>query len=161
MKRRVLWFCVCLMMIVSMFAMPVSAYAAKSKMMKTTESVHLRDGSDLKTVVGKVKKGKTVLFTGKTSKKNKAFYQVTTSDGKTGYVFKLYLTDYGTVSKGKVYITTSKCRLYKSASTSSKTVSKLKSGRYLLVAETKNGWAYAKTSSGRVGYVQTGYLKKQ
>ena len=157
MKRRIVELAVCLMMVVSVLVTPVSALAASGKYMKTSESVHLRDPNNYEHIVGKVKKNKTVWFTGKTKK---AFYLVRTQDGKEGYVFKMYLSDMGAINKGKVYVTNTQTKLYKSPSTRAKG-SKLAAGKYLQVFATKGGWAYVRNSKGKTGYVPTSALSKK
>lgn len=156
MKRRVIWLAVCLMMIVSVFTSPMSALAASGKYMKTNVGVHLRDPNDYTHIVGKVKKNKTVWFTGKTKQ---SFYLVRTESGKEGYVFKMYLNDIGAVNKGKVYVTNTTTKLYKSPSTKAKG-RKLEEGKYVQVFATKGGWAYGRNSKGKTGYVPTSALSK-
>lgn len=143
-----------------MLAVPTGALASSKKkamIMKTTVGVNLRDPDDYYTIVGNVKKGTEVLFTGKTKK---SFYLVTTSDGRQGYVYKGYLTEYGAVNKSQVYYTTSSCKVYKNPTTKAGKVTKLKSGRYVLVYATQGEWAYVKTSNGKSGYMKRSALKK-
>lgn len=148
-------------MIVSMFAMPAGALASSkkstAKIMKTTVGVNLRDPNDYYNIVGHVKKGTQVLFTGT---KKKSFYLVRTADGREGYVYKEYLTEYGAVNKSQVYYANTSCKVYKRASTKAKKVAKLKSGQYVLVYATQSGWAYVRTSSGKSGYMQLSNLSK-
>ena len=125
--------------------------------MKTNERVNLRDPSDYTKIIGTVKKGTNVYFTGKTTK---AFYLVQTSSGKQGYVFKMYLDDVNVTSKSSVYKVKTDTKLYKSASTDAKTVCKLKAGRYVQVSATQDGWAYALTTNGKKGYIKTSDLTK-
>ena len=158
MKRRVLLIVTCLVLIVSTFVAPISASASgTAKILKVNTGSYLRDPSDYYNIIGNVKKGTKVLWTGKTKK---AFYLVTTTDGKTGYIYKDYLDEYGAVSKSQIYVTKSSARVYKKNSTDSKVVSKLGSGKYVLVYATKGGWAYVKTTSGKGGYMKTSSLKK-
>ena len=156
-KRRLISAVLCLMLIVSMFAMPVTAYAKTSKIMKVNTGSNLRDPDDYQHIVGHVKKGTKVLWNGKTKK---AFCLVTTSSGKTGYIYKGYLNEYGAVNTSQVYVTKSSCRIYKKNSTSSKSVAKLSKGKYVLVYATQKGWAYVKTTSGKGGFMKTSDLRK-
>ena len=157
MKRRFTAAILCLMLLVSMFVLPTSAYAKTSKILKVNTGSNLRDPNDYRNVVGHVKKGAKVLWNGKTKK---AFYLVTTSSGKTGYIYKSYLSEYGAVNKSQIYVTKSSCRIYKKNSTSSKTVAKLSAGKYVLVYATQKGWAYVKTTSGKGGFMKTSNLRK-
>lgn len=157
MKRRVLWFVVCVAMIVSVLVMPVNALASsKAKYMKTTENVHLRDEDDIYDIIGTIKKNKEVYFTGK---KKGNFYLVQTKDGRTGYVFKMYLTDSTAKTKGTVYRVQSDTKLYKHQRVGKKVCS-LYAGQYVKVAWISDGWAYAMNVKGKVGYVQASNLKK-
>lgn len=158
MKRRVFWLIVCVAMLASMLAMPMSAMASsKARMMKTNVRVNLRDPNDYTHIVGTVKKGVQVYFTGKTIK---SFYLVKTSSGKLGYVFKLYLDEADSTSKNSVYRAKHNTKLYKKPSTSARTVCSLASGRYVQVSKVSGGWAYVVTTNGKKGYVPTSDLTK-
>ena len=158
MKRKVLLLAVCLMLVVSTMVAPLSASAATWKIMKINVSgAHLRTGPGDYPWIKSLSKGTQVLFKGKTSK---AFCQVTTKDGSTGWVYKEYLSNYGAVNSKQVYRTRSKTKLYKSPSTSARRVTTVSSGAYVLVYATRGGWAYVKTTSGKGGYMKTSSLKK-
>ena len=159
MRRRIVSLLLLAALVASLMVMPVSALASskKARNMTTNARVNLRDPDDYTHIIGTVKKGKTVYFTGKT-KKN--FYLVTTSSGKTGYVFKMYLDEANSVSKSSVYKVKKYSVLRKKASTSSKGVEGLEAGRYLQVKSVSNGWAYVETSTGKKGYIQTENLTK-
>jgi len=157
MKRRIMVALLCLMMLVSIVAAPFSATAEVAKILKINKNANLRNPSDYNDVLGYLKKGTKVLWTGKTKK---AFYLVTTTSGKTGYIFRDYLSEYGAVNKNQIYMTKSSAKVYKRPSTSSKCVAKLGSKKYVLVYTTQNGWAYVKTTSGKGGYMKTSALRK-
>lgn len=161
-KKRMLWLAVCIVMIVSVIAAPFSAVASSSvyKIYKTSKNANLRDKSDYTKIVTFLKKGAKVLWKGSVNKKNKKFLYVYTADGKEGYVYLDNLSEYGAVSKNKLYKAKSKATVYKKASTKSKSVTSVKKGGYLLVYEIKGNWAYVKTASGKGGYVQVSKLKK-
>ena len=158
MKRRIMLATLCLVMLVSTVLTPFTAYASSTaKILKVNTGAYLRDPSDYSNVIGTIKKGTKVLWMGKT--KN-SFYLIQTTEGKKGYIFKDYLSAYGAVKKKQVYVTKSSSKIYKSMSTSSGTVAKVGSGRVVLVYETKNGWAFVRTTSGKGGYMKTSVLKR-
>ena len=162
MKKRVLWMAVCLVMILSTVIAPLSASAASgtAKILKVNTNANLRDPDDYQHVLSYMKSGTKVLWTGKTNKKNKAFYLVTTTGGLTGYVYKDYLSSYGAVNLSQVYKTRTAAKIYKKPSTSSSKVTSVGKGRYVLVYGTSSGWAYVKTTSGKGGYMKLSTLKK-
>lgn len=158
MKRKVILLAVCLMLVVSTVVAPLSASASVWKIMKINVSgARLRTGPGDYPWTKSLKKGTQVLYKGKSSK---AFYQVTTKDGTTGWVYKEYLSNYGAVNSSQVYRTRSSAKLYKSPSTSAHRVTTVSSGAYVLVYATRGGWAYVKTTSGKGGYMKTSSLKK-
>lgn len=159
MKRRVLWVAVCMMLIISTIIAPVSASASSSvaKIMKINTNANLRNPSDYEDIIGFLKKGTKVLWAGKTKK---AFLLVTTTDGKTGYIYKDYLSSYGAVNKNQIYKTKSSAKIYKKASTSSSKVTSVGKGRYVLVYARSSSWAYVKTTSGKGGYMKMSALSK-
>ena len=162
MKKRVLWMAVCLVLILSTVIAPLSASAASgtAKILKVNTNANLRDPDDYQHVLSYMKSGTKVLWTGKTSKKNKAFYLVTTTSGLTGYVFRDYLSEYGAVNLNQLYKTRSEAKIYKKPSTSSHKVTSVGKGRFVLVYGTSSGWAYVKTTSGKGGYMKLSSLKK-
>ena len=158
MKRRMLWLMVCAAMLVSLLAMPVNAMASsKARIMKTNVRVNLRDPNNYKNIVGDVKKGQQVYFTGKSIK---SFYLVKTKSGKLGYVFKLYLDEVDSTSKKSVFRAKHDTKIYKKPSTSARAVCSLKSGQYVQVGQTSGGWAYVVNTKGKKGYVPTSDLTK-
>ena len=157
MKRRLMVAMVCLVMLVSIVATPFSASASVAKILKINKNANLRNPDDYYDVLSYLKKGTKVLWTGKTKK---AFYLVTTTSGKTGYVFRDNLSEYGAVNKNQIYVTRSSAKIYKKPSTSSRCVAKLGSHKYVLVYTTQNGWDYVKTTSGKGGFIKTSALKK-
>ncbi len=156
MKRRIMTFMICMIMLASMMVMPMNALAS-GKYMTVTSNVNLRSNDNINDVVGTLKKGTTVYYTGK---KYKAFYQIKTSKGKTGYVFKMYLKDAGSKGEGMVCRVKSNSVLYKKASTDSRKVASLMEGRYVQIISTGDGWAYVRTTNDKKGYIPTSQLKK-
>ena len=157
-KRKIISLVVCLMLIVSMYVAPIGASAAGTyKILKVNTNANLRNQDDYTDVIDFLKTGPKVLWTGKTKK---AFLLVTTTSGKTGYIYKPYLSEYGAVAKSQVYKTKSACKIYSKNSTSSHTVGKVGKGRYVLVYATKGAWAYVKTTSGKGGFMKVINLTK-
>jgi len=159
MMRRFVRLAVCLALAVSMLIAPMSALASSEiKIMKVTvDGARMRSGAGNYEVIGSLKKGDKVLYAGK---QVKAFCLVRTTGGKQGYVYKEFLKSYGAVKASQVYYTTSKANLYKKASTSSSRIKKLSKHECVFVYETRGGWAYVKTTSGKGGFMKTSYLAK-
>ena len=152
MKRKFLKPLVCILLAVSMLLAPLSAMAASSKayiMRVNVSGARLHSSTDAShTVVAKLSKGSKVLYWGS---KNGAMYKVVTLSGKTGYVYKNYLS---------VYVTRAKTKLYKRSGSSLKGNGTLSAGKYVVVYRTYGNWAYVKTMSGKGAYVNKNYLKK-
>lgn len=161
MKRKFLKPLVCILLAVSMLLAPLSAMAASSKayiMRVNVSGARLHSSTDADhTIVAKLSKGSKVLYWGS---KNGAMYKVVTLSGKTGYVYKNYLSVYGAVKKSSVYVTRAKTKLYKRSGSSLKGNGTLSAGKYVVVYRTYGNWAYVKTMSGKGAYVNKNYLKK-
>lgn len=158
MKRKVLKSIVCVLLIVSMLAASMPAFAASSvvRIVKVNVSnARLRDTDG--SVITNLKKGTKLLYWGE---KSDAMYKVVTSNGKTGYVYGQYLSTYGAMKLNKVYITTAATTLYKRSGSSLRTAGKLPAGKYVMVYQTAGGWAYIKTMTGKSAYVKTENLKR-
>ena len=159
MKRRFLKPLVCILLVVSMLLAPLSALAAsKAYILKVnTSGVRLRDSDG--SVITELGKGTKVLYWGKT-KNGGAMCKVVTRTGKTGYVYKSFLTSYGAVKKSAVYVTKASTPLYKRSGSSLKKSSTLSAGEYLIVYRTSGRWAYVMSMSGKRGYVYKSFVKK-
>lgn len=146
---------------VSMPAVPATtAQAASSmKIMRTNvEGGRLRKGpSSAYDVITTLEKGEKVFYSGKT--KN-AFSYVCTENGKVGYIYKGFLSKYGTVRTSSIYYTCGKnVRLYKKPSTkASKTT--LRKQQFVIVYQKAGNWAYVRTLEGKAGYIQLSKIKK-
>ena len=158
MKRRIAIFVICMVVIASMFAMPVNALAQTARTMKIRQAVYLRSTEDIYDVIGSLKKNAKVWFTGKTWKE---FYKVQTEDGKTGYIFKLYLKEQDSNDNYPICQLTAKSKLYKKPSQYASRVTTLKEGRWLLVLGVKDGWAKVITANDKEGYVPCNLLVKR
>lgn len=156
MKRRILAALLCAMLLVSAFAIPANASVVKV-MKVIVNGARLRSGPGDYPVIKSLKKGTRVLYTGK---KVDAFYQVRTSGGKVGYVYKRFLASYGAAASDQVYVTTKAVKMRKKPSGKSKTVKKLKSGTLVLAYDVRGTWVYVKTMSGKGGYIKASALAK-
>lgn len=155
-KRRLLAACMVLVLLASVFAIPASAATLKI-MRVTVNGARLRSGPGNYSIITSLKKGTKVLYTGK---KANAFYQVRTSGGKVGYVYKRFLSSYGAVSSNQLYVTNKAVTMRSSNSSKSRGVKKLKKNTTVLVYEVRGTWAYVKTLTGKGGYVKASALTK-
>lgn len=165
MKRGFFRAVLCMLLMLTMTVAPAAvcpnfaAQAASSiKVLKTNvESGRLREGpSSEYDVITTLKKGQTVFYSGKM--KN-AFCYVCTADGQKGFIYKEFLSSYGTVISSRVYYTTGKnVRLYKKASTGA-SYSTLSKQQYVVVYKKAGNWAYVRTLDGKAGYIPVSKLK--
>ena len=150
----------CLVLIVTMGLLPMSALAAtKAYVLNVTaDNVRMRSGSGASSsVTGTLRKGSKVLYWGDRSG---ALCKVATTSGKVGYVYRNYLSVYGAVKKSQIYVTTKSTSVYKRSGSSFKKFTTVSSGRYLLVVGQASGWAYVRTVTGKAGYVPTSAISK-
>lgn len=147
----------CLMLLVSAFAIPASATSVVKVMKVNVNGARLRSGAGDYPVITSLKKGTRVLFTGK---KVNSFYQVRTSGGKVGYVYKKFLSSYGAATSKQVYYTTKAVTMRKKASAKSSGVKRLKAHTLVLAYQVRGTWVYVKTLSGKGGYVKATALAK-
>lgn len=160
MKRNVWRSIVCGLMLVVMLAtsMPASAASVARIMKVNGDYVRMHNVSDEGSVVtSRLRKGTKVLYWGE---KKDSMYKVLTSDGKTGYVYKDYLSTYGAMSLSKVYVTTATTQLYKKSGSSIKKNGTLAKGKYVMVMKTSGSWVQAKTMAGKTVYMKNTTLKK-
>lgn len=156
-KRRLFAAILGLVLLVSILAVPASAASVVKVMKVNVHGARLRSGPGNYSVITSLKKGTKVLYTGK---KVNAFYQVRTSGGKVGYVYKKFLSSYGAATSKQVYYTTKATTMRHRASSKSSSVKRLKKNTLLLVYATSGSWAYVKTLSGKGGYVKISALSK-
>lgn len=156
--------CMLLMLTMTVLA-PVAApsttaHAASSmQIMKTNvEGGRLRKGpSSEYDVITTLDKGEKVFYSGKT--KN-AFSYVCTESGKVGYIYKGFLSKYGTVRTSSIYYTRGKnVRLYKKPSTSASRVTTLRKQQFVIVYKKAGNWAYIRTLEGKAGYIQLSKIR--
>jgi len=157
MKRNVLKTVLCFMMILAMLMAPMTASAASvARIMKTnTDWVRLRSASGAQ--LTSLRKGTKVLYWGV---KDDEMYKVMLSNGKTGYIYKNYLSTYGAMRLDSVYITTAATPMYNRSGSTLKKTGTLASGKYVMIYKTSGNWAYIKTMTGKGAFVQKGTLKK-
>lgn len=163
MKRRIMCLTLCLLMIVGMVAMPVSASAAvKDRVVKimrvNVQGARLRKGpSSAYDVITSIGKGSCVFYL---EKKSGAFKYVRTANGKTGYVYEGFLDTYGACKLSQVYHTTGTARLSDRPSDISNRVATLSKKEHVVVYKTRGSWAYVRTMQGKTGYMRLSKLKK-
>ena len=164
MKRRILMMALCLMLIVSMVAAPMSASAASNKkvyiLKVTVDGARIRKGpSSDYDVITSVSSGTKVFYTGKM--KN-AFAYVCTSGGTIGYIYKGFLKSYGAAYAYQIYYCKDRsAKVYtRTSSGKIKTVTRLSRHQFVVVYQVKGDWAYIKTLSGTGGFVKKSSLAK-
>jgi len=108
-------------------------------------------------IITSLDKGEKIFYSGKT--KN-AFSYVCTADGKSGYIYKEFLSNYGSVRSSSIYYTTGKnVRMYKKPSTSASRAATLRKQQFVIVYKKAGKWAYVRTLDGQAGYIQLSKLK--
>ncbi len=161
MKRKALAILLMVTLLVGMVVAPVSASAAtKLKILKVTaDGARVRKGpSSAYDVKTSVKKGGKVFYLNKTQN---SFAYVRTSTGTNGWMYKGFLSSYGTCYKSQVYYSKKgSVSVYKKPSTKSKRVTKLSNKQHVIVYQVSGNWAYIKTLGGTGGYVKKSNLKK-
>lgn len=163
MKRRAMALLLTMIVLASMFAIPVGASAASKKKVQilrvTEDGARVHSGpSAFYEVIGSLKKGQKVFYLDQI--KN-SFAYICNEKGYTGFVYKGFLERYGVVYKYQIYRSTkSKVGVYKKPSTKSGKVTKLSKNQHVIVYQVQGSWAYIKTLSGKGGYVKTSALTK-
>lgn len=164
--RRFFRAAVCFLLLLLMAVTPLitapsttAAAATNYKIMRcNVEGGRLRMGPGNYGVITTLDKGEKVIYSGKM--KN-AFCLVATMDGRKGYIYKNFLSNYGVVRSDRLYHTVSRnVKLYKKASTGAKTVATLKNRQFVTVYQKAGNWAYVKTMDGRGGYIQLSKIKR-
>lgn len=164
--RRFFRVVVCMLLMLTMAATPIvatpsmSARAASSyKVMRcNVDGGRLRKGpSGAYGVITTLDRGEKVIYSGQMKK---AFCLVATTNGKIGYIYKNFLSNYGVVRKDQLYYTrTRNVKLYKKASTSAKSTT-LKNRQFVMVYQKAGNWAYVKTMDGKGGFVPLSKIKR-
>lgn len=163
MKRRMMSLALCLLMIVGMFVMPVSASAAiKDRVVKivkvNVQGARLREGPSSKyDVITSIGKGECVFYL---EKKNAAFRYVRTAMGDMGYVYEGFLETYGACKLSQVYAATESTKLCNRPSDKSNRVATVEKKEHVVVYKTRGNWAYVRTLKGKSGYMHLNKLKR-
>lgn len=162
MRHGILKRVLCMVVIVVCVLLPVYASAASSKVVYilkvNSDYPRMREGvSGSSEIVRTLRKGEKVFYTGVTKNQK---CKVIACDGKTGYVYKNYLSLYGAVKKSSVYQTKSAATVYRRSGNSLKKMTTVSKNQYVLVYKTNGTWAYVKSMTGRSGYIKLSSLKK-
>ena len=159
MKRNLWRSILCLSQILVLVLAPMSGVAATktAKILKiNVDQARMRTGASGE-IITTLARGTKVLYLNRT---DGAYCKVCTTNGTTGYVYKGFLSSYGSVRADQVYVTTGSTTLYKLSGNSLRKSSTLKSGTYMLVYKTNGNWAYVKSMSGKSGYVKLSSIRK-
>ena len=159
MKRNLWKSILCIALILVLTLAPLSALAASrtAKILKVNvDKARMRESATGE-IITTLNKGTKVLYLNRT---DGAYCKVCTTDGTTGYVYKGFLSSYGSVRADQVYVTTGSTTLYKLSGNSLRKSSTLKGGVYVLVYKSNGNWAYVKSMTGRSGYVRLSALSR-
>ena len=160
MKRSFLKGLVCLVLVLSMAIAPICASAASTayilKVNAKNVRLHDRPGTD-SNVIALLKRGTKVLYWGKISNQ---MCKVFTSSGKTGYVWKQYLSSYGAIKKSQIGITTKDTPVYKLSHGKLKKSGTTKKGTMVMVYGYNSSWVRCKSVSGKTGYIPRSAIKR-
>ena len=159
MKRNLWRSILCLLLILVLVLAPMSGVAATktAKILKiNVDQARMRTGASGE-IITTLARGTKVLYLNRT---DGAFCKVCTTDGTTGYVYKGFLSSYGSVRADQVYVTKGSTTLYKLSGNSLRKSSTLKGGVYVLVYKSNGNWAYVKSMTGRSGYVRLSALSR-
>ncbi|MBR6766363.1 MAG: SH3 domain-containing protein [Clostridia bacterium] len=162
MKRRVMCLILCLLILVGM-AMPVGASAAMKdrvvKIMKVNvQGARLREGPSSKyDVITSLGKGSCVFYL---EKEKAAFSYVRSSQGKIGYVYEGFLSEYGACKLSQVYTAIAASKLCDRPSEVSNRVTTIHKNEHVILYKTRGNWAYVKTLQGKGGFVKLNRFKK-
>lgn len=160
MKRKILKALVCLVMIISCTMAPIAATAAKPAyiLKVSADYARMRKGPyGTYDIITTLRKGTKVLYGGENSG---AFCKVYTTNGKSGYVYKSYLSTYGAVKKSNIYRTKSSAGFYKRSGNSLKKSGTVSKNQFVLVYKKNGDWAFVKSLTGKSGYMKLSSLKK-
>lgn len=140
-----------------------TAFAAKGSYYVSADKVYVRSGpSSGYSVKTKLNRGKVVNYL----KSQNGWYKVRYAEGKTGWIYRKYLSTVKpssssskSISTGARYRTTGQMNMRSKASLSGSVIGKVKKGATVTVKKQSHGWAYV-TYNGRSGWIAANYLKK-
>ena len=159
MKRNWMRSVLCLLLVLTLAIAPMCAFASTktAKILKiNVDQARMRTGASGE-IITTLAQGTKVLYLNRT---DGAYCKVCTTNGTTGYVYKGFLSSYGSVRADQVYVTKGSTTLYKLSGNSLRKSSTLKGGVYVLVYKTNGNWAYVKSMTGRSGYVRLRALSR-
>ena len=159
-KSKWLRAALCMLLILTMIAAPMSASAANKKLitiLKTNvDGGRLREGpTSAFPVIRSLKLGEKVFYTGE---KYASFCLVRTTKGEVGDIYDGFLSPYGTVRADQVYFAPARTNVYKDANSSR--VGVLEANQHVLVFRISGNWALVKTLNGLSGFAKVETLTK-
>lgn len=159
MKRKFIKSLICLLLVMATLCGTITASAASMAyiLKVNASSVRMREDAGESEVITKLRKGEKVVYWGE---RKHSYYLVGTASGEVGYVYKEYLSAYGTVKQSMLYYTDSRIDFYRKSGDSLRRNGSLSSDELLLVFRKNGDWAYVKTLSGRSGYVKLSSIEK-
>ena len=153
MKRNLWKSILCLSLILVLVLAPLSGLAATKTariLRVNVDQARMRTGAS-GSVITTLGRGTKVLYL---NKNDGAYCKVCTSNGTIGYVYKGYLSSYGSVRADQVCVTRGSTSLYKLSGGTLRKSGTLKAGVFMLVYRTNGSWAYVQSMSGKSGYVR-------
>ena len=144
----------CLLLVSVLLAASIPAYALPStlRLMKCTVDggrVRKAPGSS-NAIVASLRKGETVLYAGVSTKTH---YCVCTSSGKIGYIYKNFLSYYGSVRTDQIYYSPKAVNYYSNATSKAKKLGSFQKYELVIVYQIVGGIGYAKNLKGKGGYI--------
>ena len=163
MKRNVFRMALCLMLVLMIGAAPVTALAAKSKVVLilkcNVDGGRLREGpSSAYDVITSLKKGEKVFYN---NQRDGAFCYVRTLYGQAGYIYHGFLESYGAARYDQIYYANaSGVRVYKRPTEGASRATTLGAGEHIIVYRTVGDWGFVKTLRGNTGFVKLSGLTR-
>lgn len=158
--KRIFKSTICILLIMIIFSASFSAMAAGVvKVMRTNVAgARMRTGQHGAELKPSLPKGTRVLFLNQTSG---SYWKVVTSDGRQGFVFRDYLSNYGACKASNVYYVTSSSLVMRShPNDGASRVQTLKNKQVVIVFKKSDSWGYGRTLDGRGGYFRMSGLSK-
>lgn len=152
----------CLMLVVILLAGSLPAYALPStlRIMKCNVAggrVRTAPGSS-NPIVDSLRKGEIVLYAGVSTKSH---YCVCTAKGKIGYIYKGYLSYYGSVRTDQIYYSNKSVSYYSSASSKAKKLGSFAKYELVIVYQRMGNIGYAKNFKGKGGFISMSSMHRK
>ena len=160
MKRRLFKIVLCLTLIAAMVIAPMCASASSTAYIYkvNVKNAYLRSKSGSNsTVIAKLPRGSKVLYWGS---KSGSMYKVYTTSGKTGYIYKDFLSQYGAVNKSQIGVLKVDAPVYKQSGSKLKRNGTAKAGTMVMVYAYNDDWVRCKSVTGKTGYIPRVAVKK-